>query len=122
MNKVSIVILNYNGKRFLEQFLPDVVSFSTGEGVKVYVADNASIDDSVAFLKNNFPQVELIILDHNYGYTGGYNRALKYIKADYFILLNSDVHVSLNWLERNERYSPLNIKNNSEGIQARSNK
>ena len=99
MNKVSIVILNFNGKKFLEQFLPDVVNFSIGEGIKVYVADNASKDDSVAFLKNNFPQIGLIILDQNYGYTGGYNRALRQIESEYFVLLNSDVEVTQDWLD-----------------------
>lgn len=95
--EVAVVILNWNGKNFLEQFLPSVVehnpSFST-----VYVADNASTDDSLDFLKSNYPTVKTVVLNQNYGFAGGYNRALKQIKADYYVLLNSDVEVSENWL------------------------
>jgi len=99
MNKISVVILNYNGKKYLDQFLPDVIKFSSGEGVRIIVADNASTDDSVSFLQHNFPKVELIILDKNYGYTGGYNRALEQIASEYFILLNSDVEVTPGWIQ-----------------------
>lgn len=98
MIEVAIVILNWNGRKHLEQFLPSVVNYSNGDDYKVYVADNFSSDDSVAFLKENYPEIEIIELDGNYGYTGGYNRALKQIEAKYFVLLNSDVEVTENWL------------------------
>ncbi|MBN2486199.1 MAG: glycosyltransferase family 2 protein [Bacteroidales bacterium] len=99
MNKVAIVILNYNGKSFLEQFLPNVVRYSAGEGIQVIVADNNSTDGSTACLKESFPNVGMIELDKNYGYTGGYNKALEQVKSEYFVLLNSDVEVTPGWLE-----------------------
>lgn len=95
---IAIVILNWNGRSFLEKFLPSVVSFSRPMA-KVIIADNASTDDSVSFLKTNYPDLDIIHLDNNYGFTGGYNRALKNIKADYYILLNSDVEVTAGWIE-----------------------
>lgn len=94
---VAVVILNFNGKSFLEKFLPKVLEHSAGH--KIYVADNASTDDSVSFLKNNFPQVTIIINVENSGYAKGYNTALKQIDADYYVLLNSDVEVTRNWIE-----------------------
>ena len=93
---VAIVILNYNGRHFLEKFLPSVLAFSPSNAV--YVADSASTDDSVAWLKANYAKVPLIELAANYGYAGGYNRALAQVKADYYVLLNSDVEVTANWL------------------------
>lgn len=92
---VAIVILNYNGCGFLEQFLPDVIRHS--KGCEIIVADNASTDDSVAFLREDFPEVRLILLDKNYGFAEGYNQALTQVRADYYVLLNSDVAVSENW-------------------------
>lgn len=94
---VAIVILNYNGKKFLEKFLNNVVVYSSNH--TVIVADNQSTDDSVNYLKSNFPQVELIINQNNGGFAKGYNDALKKVKADYYILLNSDVEVTPNWVE-----------------------
>lgn len=93
---VAIVILNWNGRKFLEQFLPGVISNSPG--CEVIVADNASTDDSVAFLKANFPAVRVIQNGGNLGFTEGYNQALKQVEADYFVLLNSDVQVTPNWV------------------------
>ncbi|WP_439181534.1 glycosyltransferase family 2 protein [Carboxylicivirga taeanensis] len=98
MIKTAVVILNWNGHALLEKFLPVVIENSQHEGVEVIVADNASTDDSVAFLKNHFPKISLIQLDKNYGFAGGYNKALQQIKADYFVLLNSDVAPQTNWL------------------------
>ncbi len=98
-HKVAVVILNWNGQKHLEMFLPSVVAHSAIEGVGIYVADNGSTDNSVEFLKLEYPQINLIILDKNYGYTGGYNRALAQIDAEYFVLLNSDVEVTPNWIE-----------------------
>lgn len=94
---VAVVILNWNGKKLLEQFLPFVISFSEKEAI-IYVADNASTDDSVSFVKNNFPSVKIIQNKTNGGYAKGYNDALKNLTEDIFILLNSDVEVTPNWL------------------------
>ena len=95
--KVAVVILNWNGRKFLEQFLPSVVSFSTN--AEVIVADNGSTDDSLSFLQNKFPDIRIIRLEKNYGFAKGYNEALKHVQADYYLLLNSDVEVTSNWLE-----------------------
>ena len=97
MSTVSVVILNYNGKHHLEQFLPSIIKYSTG--CEVVVADNNSEDGSVSFLKTTFPEVKIICLDKNYGFCEGYNRALFQIKSEYFILLNSDIEVTDNWIE-----------------------
>ena len=97
--KVSVVILNWNGEQMLRQFLPTVVSCSAGEEVEVCVADNASTDASVQWLRNEFPAVRLIVLDRNYGFAEGYNRALEQVDAEYVVLLNSDVEVTPHWLE-----------------------
>ena len=94
--KVAVVILNWNGKELLQKFLPSVLSFS--EEATVYVADNASTDDSVSFIKNNFPEVTIIQNKINGGYAKGYNDALKNLQEDIFVLLNSDVEVTQNWL------------------------
>ncbi|MGD9992347.1 MAG: glycosyltransferase family 2 protein [Salinivirgaceae bacterium] len=110
MTKVAVVILNWNGKHFLEQFLPSVVAHSLNEQTEVWVADNGSTDGSIDFIKNNFPQVKRILFDKNYGFTGGYNRALQQIKATYYVLLNSDVEVTENWLEPIISYMDANEK------------
>jgi GT2 family glycosyltransferase len=98
MPKTAIVILNWNGKDFLAQFLPALIKNSQNTDSEIIVADNGSKDDSIEFLKSNFPEIKRIILDKNYGFTGGYNRALSQIEAQYFVLLNSDVEVTPNWL------------------------
>lgn len=95
--KVAVVILNWNGRNLLEQFLPSVIAYSPE--AKVYVADNASVDDSVEYLRTNFPQVSLIQNSRNAGYAGGYNLALKSVEEDIHILLNSDVEVTQDWLK-----------------------
>ena len=97
MDKTAIVILNWNGVKMLTRFLPNVLDYSRGEAV-VYVADNASTDNSLEVLKMHFPEVRLIVLDKNWGFAEGYNRALKQIDAEYYVLLNSDVEVSHHWL------------------------
>lgn len=95
---VAIVILNWNGKHYLQQFLPSV--FTTQyNNYKVVVADNASTDDSVLFLQQTFPTVEIIQLQKNLGFAKGYNEALKQIHADYYFLLNSDVAITPGWLQ-----------------------
>ncbi len=95
---VAIVILNYNGKNFLEKFLPSVLA-STYPRKKIIVADNGSTDDSVAYVQQNFTGVETIVSDKNYGFAGGYNEALKNVESEYYILLNSDVEVTPDWVE-----------------------
>jgi GT2 family glycosyltransferase len=95
---VAIVILNWNGRKFLEQFLPSVQR-STYGNYEIIVADNGSTDDSISFLQKYFPGITLIRLDRNYGFAGGYNEALKQVKSDYYILLNSDVEVEPGWME-----------------------
>jgi GT2 family glycosyltransferase len=101
MTRTAVVILNYNGAQLLRQFLPSVIAHS-GEA-DIIVADNGSSDDSIAVLKGEFPGVALIELQKNYGFCGGYNRALKQVKADYYVLLNSDVEVTPDWLLPLER-------------------
>ena len=88
-DRVAVVILNWNGKKMLEKFLAGVVAHTEPMGT-VYVADNASTDDSIDYLRKEFPQVPLVILDRNYGFAEGYNRALKQISASYYLLLNSN--------------------------------
>lgn len=95
---VAIVILNWNGRKFLQQFLPSVVA-STYLNKRIIVADNASTDDSLNFLKEQFPEVELILNAKNEGFAKGYNDALKQVDSDYYVLLNSDVKVTEGWIE-----------------------
>jgi GT2 family glycosyltransferase len=95
---VAVVIIHWNKRELLEQFLPSVVA-STYPNLKIIVADNASTDNSVSYLFKNFPTVEVIQLHENFGYAGGYNQALKLVQADYYILLNNDVEVTPNWIE-----------------------
>ncbi len=95
----AIVILNWNGEKYLQQFLPVLIENTTMEGVEIIVADNASTDSSLAILKNKFPSVRTIVLDKNYGFAGGYNKALEQVEADYYVLLNSDVEVTPGWLQ-----------------------
>ncbi len=99
MYKIAIVILNWNGREFLDRFLPGVVRHSSSPGVKIIVVDNGSSDDSLEFIRNKFKNVEIIELDKNYGFAGGYNKAFEKINSQYYILLNSDVEVSKNWIE-----------------------
>ena len=93
---VAIVILNWNGAGFLRRFLPGVLTHA--DGARVIVADNASTDESVELLARDFPTVELLLLDRNLGFCEGYNTALAQVDSEYFVLLNSDVEVTLGWL------------------------
>ena len=95
--KVAVVILNWNGCEMLERYLPQVMQYSSSDA-EVFVADNASTDNSVEFVSQHFPTCKLIQLDKNYGFAGGYNKALEQVKADYYVLLNSDVEVTHEWL------------------------
>jgi len=98
MVKTSIVILNWNGAKMLRQYLPSVVEHTTLSNTEIVVADNGSTDDSLAVLRA-FPSVRVIVLDQNYGFAEGYNRALEQIDAEYTVLLNSDVEVTAYWLQ-----------------------
>ncbi len=98
MDKIAVVILNWNGCGMLRSFLPSVVRFSEADGAVVYVADNGSTDASVAMLRREFPSVRLILLEENHGFADGYNLALKQVEAEYVVLLNSDVEVTEHWL------------------------
>jgi GT2 family glycosyltransferase len=95
---IAVVILNWNGKKFFERFLLSLVANSM-EKAEIIVADNASSDDSVEYLKINFPSVRVIQLDKNYGFAKGYNLALAQVEADYYILLNSDIEVTPGWIQ-----------------------
>ena len=96
--KVSIVILNWNGRKYLERFLPSVCK-STYDHWELVVIDNASTDDSIEFLKENYPAVRIIVNKENAGFAGGYNSGLAAVESEYYVLLNSDVEVEAGWLE-----------------------
>jgi len=95
-SKVAVVILNWNGKKYLEQFLPSVMRHSGN--ARIILADNASTDDSINFLQKNYPQIERVVNSENGGFAKGYNDALKKIDSEYYVLLNSDIEVTENWL------------------------
>lgn len=92
----SVIILNWNGAQMLRTYLPSVIANTAG--ADVIVADNGSTDDSLAVLKSEFPSVKTIVLDQNYGFAEGYNRAIAQVDTDYVVLLNSDVETPANWL------------------------
>jgi len=96
-SSVAVVILNWNGKKFLEKFLPSVVS-NSGDA-EIIMADNNSSDDSISFMAINYPNIRIIKNSENGGFAKGYNDALKQIKSDYYILLNSDIEVTPNWID-----------------------
>ena len=93
MEKVAIVILNWNGARMLQEYLPTVLRYSRDEAT-VYVADNASTDNSLELLRAEFPEVRLMVLEKNWGFAEGYNKALQQVEAEYYLLLNSDIEVT----------------------------
>ena len=95
----AVVILNWNGEKYLEQFLPILIENTKLSGSEIIIADNASTDSSLLILQEKFPGIRTVVLDKNYGFAGGYNKALAQIEADYYVLLNSDVEVMQNWLE-----------------------
>ena len=103
-NKAAVIILNWNGKNLLQEFLPSVVEYTNKEFADVIVADNGSTDDSVAWVVQNFPDVRLVKFDKNYGYAEGYNKAITAVDYKYCILLNSDVKASPNWVEQMFEY------------------
>jgi len=97
VNKLAIVILNWNGQKLLEKFLPSVVHYSSQ--ADLYVADNYSTDTSIEFLEQNYPSIKIIRNDKNYGFAEGYNKALKSVPNELILLLNSDIEVTEGWLE-----------------------
>ena len=99
MKLVSVVILNWNGRRFLEQFLPTLVKYTQDPEAEIVVADNGSTDDSMAFMEKEFPSIRTLKLDKNHGFSGGYNRALEQVNSRYYLLLNSDIEVTEGWLD-----------------------
>lgn len=99
MDRLAIVILNWNGCAMLEKYLPVLMRHSAIGGVEIIVADNCSTDGSMAMMREKFPDIRLIALDQNYGFAEGYDRALKQVEAEYYLLLNSDVEVTGGWLE-----------------------
>ena len=96
--RTAIVILNWNGEKFLRKFLHILVENTNPSLAAIYVIDNNSTDNSLTFISENFPQIKVVVLDKNYGFAGGYNRGLKEIDAEYFMLLNSDVEVDKDWI------------------------
>jgi GT2 family glycosyltransferase len=109
LKRIAVAILNWNGEKFLRQFLPNVVENSKAVA-DVYVIDNDSKDGSVALLKKEFPEVHIIQLDKNYGFAGGYNKGLRQINNELFVLLNSDVEVTPNWINPVLKYMDENPK------------
>ncbi|MCK7535925.1 MAG: glycosyltransferase [Marinilabiliales bacterium] len=107
MLKTAVVILNWNGREFLSRFLPEVVKNTVSADTEVIVADNGSDDDSVAWMSEHHPEIRVIRLEKNYGYAGGYNRAIRQIEAEYFILLNSDVSVEPGWADKLTTYMEM---------------
>ena len=95
--KIAVVILNWNGAKLLQQFLPSIIQHS--ENASIYVADNASTDDSITVLKNEFPTIKIIQNTSNFGFAKGYNEALQFVEEPYYALVNSDIEVTANWLE-----------------------
>ena len=111
--KIAIVILNWNGAKLMQQFLPSVIAFSQGDGIQIVVADNGSTDESLSIVRDKFPGVTILDLKQNLGFASGYNEALRQVEADYFVILNSDVEVTAGWLE-----SPIRLMEADESIGA----
>lgn len=113
MKKVAVVILNWNGEKLLKQFLPAVITHTPSEVADIIVADNGSTDGSIQLLKEQFPSVDIIALDENYGFAEGYNQALQHINHEITVLLNSDIEVTPGWLDQ-----PIVTFNQHAGIAA----
>lgn len=108
MIKTAVVILNWNGIGWLQKFLETVMRFTANQDTKVYVADNGSTDGSVEWISDNFNDIWVINLETNFGFAGGYNRAINQIEAKYYVLLNSDIEVTEGWLNPLVRYMDQN--------------
>jgi GT2 family glycosyltransferase len=111
--KLSVVILNWNGKELMEEFLPSVINHTPADIAEIVVADNGSTDNSIEMLKENFPSVKIIRLDKNYGFAEGYNKAISRINSTYTVLLNSDVEVTPDWHRK-----PLEVLESDRSIAA----
>lgn len=112
-SKIAIVILNWNGAKLLQQFLPSVIQFSKGGSTEIIVADNGSTDESLSLLGKEFQEVKILDLKQNFGFARGYNEALKQIDVEYFVILNSDVEVSSGWLD-----APIRLMESDKKIAA----
>jgi len=99
MQKAAVVILNWNGRKLLKQFLPPLLMHTPSDSAEIIIADNGSTDSSESFLATHYPQIRRIVFDKNYGFAEGYNRALSQLNHQYVVLLNSDVEVTEHWLE-----------------------
>src|SRR5687768_1384054 len=97
MTRIAVVILNYNGEKLLQQFLPAVIRHSAN--ASIMVVDNGSTDQSIPIISKAYPEVKVIALNNNYGFCGGYNRGLRQVDADLYVLLNSDIEVTPGWLD-----------------------
>lgn len=97
-HKIAIVILNWNGRKLLEEYLPSVVK-NIPDYAKIYIADNCSTDDSINYITSNFPEISIIKNDKNFGFAEGYNKALEKVNEKYYVLLNSDIECTPNWIE-----------------------
>lgn len=115
MKKVAVVILNWNGQKLLQKFLPSIIEYTDKDLADIFVVDNNSSDGSCSFLEKIYPQINIIKLSENLGYAEGYNVALRRLEHEYFILLNSDVEVTENWLEPLIDY--LDKSTNTAGVQ-----
>lgn len=107
IQSVAVVILNWNGKSWLQKFLPNIVNYLP-DYAQLYIADNASTDDSIDFIKNNYTSIQIIQFKENYGFAKGYNEALKNLKEDVYILLNSDIEVKSDWISPIINFMNLN--------------
>jgi len=108
MNKASIVILNWNGIQYIKQFLPIVIENSIIPGIEIVLVDNSSTDNSVEYVRANFPFIRIIQLEKNYGFALGYNKSLEQLDSEYYIILNSDVEVSKTWIDPILKYMDTN--------------
>lgn len=113
MKKLTVLILNWNGKSLLEEFLPSLINYTPSEKAEIVVADNGSTDGSVEMLKDKFPEIGLILFDRNHGFAEGYNLALKEIDTEYTVLLNSDIEVTQGWIN-----APLKALDENEKVVA----
>ena len=107
---IAILILNWNGVKLLQKYLPSVVKYNSSEA-EIIIVDNASEDDSIVFLQNTYPNIKRIEFKNNYGFAKGYNKAINLIPHEYVILLNSDVRVTENWLQAPIEFLKSNIEN-----------
>ena len=111
MPSIAVVILNWNGQLLLEKFLPSVTSYSKESSI--YIIDNGSTDESISFVSTNYPEITIVKNEQNLGFCEGYNKGLEHISADYYILLNSDVEVTPNWLK-----GPIELMETNDNIVA----